>query len=308
MGTRVSATLWHDQADRGRAALAAVMAEMRRVDNTLSPYKPDSELYRVNQTAGQGPVVISAEMLALLDKSLYYSRLSDGAFDITFASLGQYYDYRKQQQPSKEQRQQMQEAINYRMIQLDRERGTVAFLHPKLQIDLGGIAKGYAVDRAIAILRQSGVLHATVSAGGDSQVLGDKRGQPWIVGVKNPRSKDRMSVVLPLKDMAVSTSGDYERYFIDEETGTRVHHILNPSTGHSASGVISVSVLGPRGFDTDPLSTTVFVLGLEKGMQLLKRLPGFDGVIIDAQGKVHYSEGLVPPAKAPSVAIPGEEP
>ncbi len=296
MGTRISASLWHEDGAQAQAALAAVMAEFQRLDDLLSPYKPDSEVSRLNRLATNGPQPLSAEMLTLLDKSLYYSRLSNGAFDISFASLGRYYDYRKQKQPSESLRRQLQTAIDYRRIHLDRERATVAFGHPQLQIDLGGIAKGYAVDRAVDILRRRGITHATVSAGGDSRVVGDKRGQPWLVGVKNPRRKEKVSVLLPLIDVAVSTSGDYERYFIDQSTGARVHHILNPGTGRAASDVMSVTILGAAGFDTDPLSTTVFVLGLEKGMQLLARLPGFDGVIIDADGKVHYSPGLAPPA------------
>ena len=296
MGTRVSATLWHLDAEAGKAALAAVMTEMRRLDAALSPYKTDSELYRLNQTGAAGPVSISAELQLLLERALHYSRLSDGAFDISFASLGQHFDYRNKRQPSPQQRAELLAAVDYRMIVLDRQQGSVSFKHPQLRIDLGGIAKGYAVDRAIELLRARGIGHATVSAGGDSRVLGDKRGRPWVVGVQNPRAEAKMSVLLPLIDLAVSTSGDYERYFIDEQTGERVHHILDPGSGQSASGVISVSILGPRGLDTDPLSTTVFVLGLEKGMQLLQRLPGFDGVIVDADGQVHYSEGLLPSA------------
>src|SRR5690606_5680450 len=120
----------------------------------------------------------------------------------------------------------------------------------------GGIAKGYAVDRGVAILREHGVRHATLSAGGDSRVLGDKRGQPWLVGVRNPRKgADSVAITLPLVDTAISTSGDYERFFIDAATGERVHHILNPQTGRSVAGITSVSVIGPQGFDTDPLST-----------------------------------------------------
>jgi len=296
MGTSVSVTLWHEDSAAAEAAVAAVIAEMRRLDNALSPYKDDSELSRINREAGRQPVKLSAEMLALLDKSLYYSQLSEGAFDISFASLGQHYDYRQKRQPSDRQLDQLLAAIDYRMIRLNTRDSTVRFLHPQLQIDLGGIAKGYAVDRAIAILQQRGINHATVSAGGDSRVLGDKRGRPWIVGIKNPRQEGKMSILLPLENVAISTSGDYERFFIEESSGERIHHILNPRTGRSASGVISVSILGPRGFDTDPLSTTVFVLGLEKGMQLLKQMPGYDAIIIDAEGQVHYSDGLTPPA------------
>ena len=129
--------------------------------------------------------------------------------------------------------------------------------------------------------------------------MGDKMGRPWIVGIKNPRAGENHDsppvIRLPLTDTAISTSGDYERYFIDDTSGERIHHIINPKTGRSATGVISVTVLGPKGVDTDPLSTTVFVLGVEKGLKLVNRLQGIDCVIIDSSGKVHFSTGLSPP-------------
>jgi FAD:protein FMN transferase len=306
MGTAVSVTLWHEDPRAAHQAIDAVMAEMRRIDHTFSPFKPDSELARVNREAGRAPVKISAELLAVIEKALYYSRISGGAFDISFASVGRHYEYRDKQQPAEAQRGHLLPAIDYRLIDLDRANATVAFQHPQMQIDLGGIAKGYAVDRGIALLRKFGIANATLSAGGDSRVLGDKRGEPWIVGIKNPRGQpvdralanqeaDRVAITLPLTDTAISTSGDYERFFIDPASGERVHHILNPRTGKSATGIASVSILGPLGFDTDPLSTAVFVLGVEQGLSLVNRLPGFDAIVIDTAGKVYYSNGLAAP-------------
>lgn len=297
MGTRVSLTFWLEDDAKAAIALAAVMAEMHRIDQHFSPYIASSELSRANQQAvlatADKPLVISPELTRLIDKSLYYSRLTDGAFDITFASLARYYDYRKRLTPSEAQRAALLPAINYRLIHLDKQQRTLWFEHPQLYIDLGGIAKGYAVDRGIAILRSYGVVHASLSAGGDSRVLGDKRGRPWLVGIKNPRA-DAVAISLPLDNVAVSTSGDYERYFI-ADSGERVHHIINPRTGKSTSGVNSVTIIGPQGFDTDPLSTSVFVMGPEKGLALINKLPGFDAVIITSQGKVLYSQGLENP-------------
>ncbi len=259
----------------------------------------------LNRNATKGPVKISSEMLHLLDKAIYYGKITDGAFDISFASLGQFYDYRRGQRPTAEQIQEFKTAIDYRKIHLDRENSKVHFLHPKLKIDLGGIAKGYAVDRSIAILKRQGVKHASISAGGDSRMLGDKRGRPWVVGIKKPRSTKTVidhddsnkssALVLPLQNIAISTSGDYERYFIDRDSGKRIHHIIKPQSGRSVSGVMSVSVMGPLGFDTDPLSTSVFVMGVNEGLKLINRLPDFDVVIIDIHGKVHYSQGLMAP-------------
>ncbi len=298
MGTQVGLSLWHEEPAAATAALARVMQEMKRIDHNLSTYKEDSEVSFVNKTAARAPQTISPELAFLIDKSLFFGELSDGAFDITYASVGRYYDYRQQQRPREAKRQQLLPAINFRHVKLDRKMRTLAYAHPQVYIDLGGIAKGYAVDRAADILAGLGIKHASVSAGGDSRIIGDRRGRPWMVGIKNPRQKsddEETLIRMPLQDAAISTSGDYERFFIDEQTGERVHHILNPKTGRSAKGVVSVTVLGRRGVDTDPLSTTVFVMGVEKGLALINRLEEFDCVIIDSRGKAHYSDGLIEP-------------
>ncbi len=299
MGTRISVSFWLDDKARAEAAMAAAMTEMRRVDNEFSPYKETSQLSRLNRLAPEAsavqPLTISAELSLLLSRSLHYGKLSDGAFDITFASLGRYYDYRQGKAPDAATREANLPAINYQWVKLDAEKHQVYFAHPRVYVDLGGIAKGYAVDRVIDVLqRDFGITQASVSAGGDSRVLGNKQGRPWLVGIKNPRDQADIAITLPLENTAISTSGDYERYFVDD-TGQRVHHILNPRTGESAQGIASVSILGPKAFDTDALSTTVFVLGVDKGMALIDTLPDFDAIIITSSGKVHYSKGLAPP-------------
>lgn len=300
MGTVVNVTLWHEDDVKAEAAIAAVMTEMRRIDQQYSPFIPTSELSRVNELApkatAEHPLVISAELSSIIQKADHYSRLSNGAFDITFASLARYYDYRKGLKPTDEQFKELVPQINYKFIKLDAKANTVYFDHPKVYIDLGGIAKGFAVDRGAEILRQYGIVHANVSAGGDSRVMGDKLGKPWLVGIRNPRADDKnaVAITLPLENCAISTSGDYERFFIDKD-GQRVHHIINPRTGKSPHGVISVSVIGPLGFDTDPLTKTIFVMGPEKGLALIDSLPGFDAVVITESGKVLYSKGLTPP-------------
>jgi FAD:protein FMN transferase len=300
MGTVINVTVYHADDARAEQAIAAVMAEMRRIDQQYSPYIPSSELSRVNDLAPKAtatkPMPISAEMLRLLQKANHYSELSGGAFDITFASLARYYDYRKGLKPTDAQFKELVPQINYKFIHLDTKHSTVYFEHPKVYIDLGGIAKGYAVDRGAEILQQHGIAHANVSAGGDSRVLGDKLGKPWLVGIRNPRAEDKnaVAITLPLENCAISTSGDYERFFIDAD-GQRVHHIINPKTGKSPHGIISVSVIGAAGFDTDPLTKTIFILGPEKGLALIDSLPGFDAIVITETGKVLYSKGLTPP-------------
>ncbi len=299
MGTRIGVTLWHEDENIAQRGVEAVVAEMQRIDQQLSPWIETSELAQLNASAAKHPVELTDELYLLIEKSLWYSEKTAGAFDITFASVGWFYDYREKKQPSAAQREKLLPAVNYKGLRLDKAKKRLFYEHPDIRIDLGGIAKGYAVDNSITLLQKLGVQHAMVSAGGDSRVLGDKRGRPWLVGIKNPRAEHKQKsepvIYLPLENTAVSTSGDYERYFIDESSGKRVHHIINPKTGESANGVISVTVLADFGLDSDPLSTSVFVLGVEKGLNLVNGLQGVDCILIDASGKVHYSEGLTPP-------------
>jgi thiamine biosynthesis lipoprotein len=161
-----------------------------------------------------------------------------------------------------------------------------------VKIDLGGIAKGYVVDPSIELLRSLGIEHALVTAGGDTKLLGDRKGRAWLVGIRDPRNKGRQAVTLPLHDTAISTSGDYERYF--EQDGQRFHHILSPKTGKSVSKVQSVSIVGKRSTLNDGLSTAVFVLGLQAGMDLINRTPGYNAIIMDNKRLMHYSNGFIP--------------
>ena len=290
MGTRVHVELFVEDDERAVALLAAAMAEMHRIDRAFSSYRKDSELSRLNREAGAGWVDVSDEMLELLSRAQQISRLSSGAFDITYASVGRYYDYRGGRAPDDATIEQALKAIDYRYVELDHENGRVRFRRPEVYVALGGIAKGHAVDRTIEILRHAGVTQASVSAGGDSRIIGDRRGQPWTVGIQHPREAGNMVALLPLQDTAVSTSGDYERYF--EKDGTRFHHIIDPATGRSADGAWSVTIVGPEATVTDGLSTSVFVLGPQKGLELIDRLPGIDAIIVDPQGRLRFSAEL----------------
>jgi thiamine biosynthesis lipoprotein len=180
----------------------------------------------------------------------------------------------------------------------------VRFEHPGMRIDLGGIGKGYAVDRGIDILKARGITRALVTAGGDSRIIGDRFGRPWLVAVRHPDNPNKVVTRIPLSDSAVSTSGDYERFF--DENGVRYHHIIDPRTGHSASKVRSATILGPTATQTDGMSKTAFVLGADEALKIINRMPEYDAVFVLPDGKVLYSNGLRPaaprPAGAPSPA------
>jgi len=293
MGTRVSVELWADDAARGRELVAEIMAEYRRFDDAMSTYKPASEISLVNAHAAEAPMAIGDELFGLVERSLALSVASGGAFDITYDSVGYLYDFRAHRRPTDEQIAEHLGAVDYRHVVLDRERRTIFFKTEGVRINLGGIAKGYIVERAAAMLRAKGVEHALLNAGGDTRVVGDRRGQPWIVGIRHPRAADEVVTRLPLVDEAISTSGDYERFF--EENGHRYHHILNPATGRPTEGILTVTVIGPDGTMTDGLDTAIFVLGAEKGLELIESYPEYETIIVDAAGKVSYSKGLVAP-------------
>ena len=292
MGTAIHVELWHTDKVTAKKNIQYVFDEMRRIDRLMSPYKKESEISLINDQAAKHAVKISSELFNLIQQSINMSKLSNGAFDITFASIGHRYDYRKKQQPSKKEIAEHLKSINYKNIQLNKNNQTIFFTRAGTRIDLGGIAKGHAVDNAIKILQQHGIQQAMVSAGGDTRIIGDKKGRPWYVGIRHPRKKNESAVVLPLSQTAISTSGDYERYFIKD--GVRHHHIIKPSTGDSARELRSVSILADRSTTADALSTTVFILGLNKGMKLVASLKNIEAIIIDNNGQMHYSSGLMP--------------
>ena len=167
------------------------------------------------------------------------------------------------------------------------------FLQEGVRINLGGIAKGYVVERGVGILRRNGIENAIVTAGGDSRLLGDRRGRPFMIGIRDPRQDDEVAIQVPLEEEAISTSGDYERFF--DEDGIRYHHIIQPSTGEPAGGVHSATVFGPDAVLTDALSTSVFVMGVDMGLRLIAGLPDYESIVIDAEGQIFYSDGLGQP-------------
>jgi thiamine biosynthesis lipoprotein len=290
MGTRISVELFHANPDLVRQGIETVMREMRRIDARMSPYIETSELARLNASAQQQAFATSEELFSLIQRSLGFSEISGGAFDITFASAGFLYDYRNRTRPDETQRKKAAALINYRKLVLDHDNATIAFSKPGMRIDLGGIAKGHAVDRCISLLRELGVKQALVTAGGDSRMIGDRWGRPWSIGVRDPRNEDKLTAVIPLQDVAVSTSGDYQRYF--EEDGIRYHHIINPTSGDSARALRSVTIIGPDATTTDALSTSVFVMGRESGLELINRMPDIDAILVDQKGQLYYSDNL----------------
>ena len=291
MGTTIRVELWHPDNEIRKHGITKVLQEMERVNRLMSPYIEDSQLSKINENAHIQPVKVGEDLFQVIQQSIEFSKLTNGAFDITYASVGYLYNYRKQQKPSDEKIAEAKKYINYKNIILDETQYTVSFAQKGVKIDLGGIAKGYAVDQAIKHLKELNIEHALISAGGDTRLLGDRKGRPWLVGIKDPDNTEKVIIMLPLQNEALSTSGDYERFFIED--GVKYHHIIHPETGKSASEVRSASIIGATAITTDALSTSVFVMGVSAGLELLNSMENIEGVIVDQQGKLFYSKGLI---------------
>lgn len=288
MGTVVNVTAAAGSEELAGRAVEAAFAEFRRLDALLSHYSDHSEVGRLNREGRlAGP---SPELQDNLRKSLEYGALSGGAFDITVQPILELYDrsFRElKRAPTDEEVRRTLPLVDYRRIQL--AEGSIR-LGPGQKITLGGIAKGYAVDRALEIMRAMGVRNALVAGGGDIRTLGRAEGRrDWLVALRNPRDPKDFITRIRCTDLAVSTSGDYERYYDPDKN---FHHIVNPLTGYSATELISVTIVGPASFDVDALATTVFVLGLEKGMKLIGSLKGYEGLLITRDRRIHRTAGF----------------
>lgn len=306
MDTRIYVELWDTSPKHANAAIDAVMAEMHHVDDVMSDFKPDSELSQINEHAAQRPVVVSPELYDLIKLSTHYSQITDGAFDITVESVWRLYHFRQRIHPTDAQIQALLPTVGWRQLILDDRRHSVRFARPGMAIGLGGIAKGYVVDRGIDILKARGITNAIVTAGGDSRLLGDHRGRPWMVVIRDPWDLSKAVTVMPIVNEAISTSGDYYRGFV--QNGVRYDHILSPFNGHSAQLVRSASVIAPTATQTDGMSKTAFVLGPEKTLALINSMPQYDAVFVCPDGRVVYSKGIAPPPGSPPPAPAAESP
>lgn len=292
MGTRCDVELWTDDRAKGEAAIDRVFDLFRRFDARMSTFKPDSEVSYVNAHASAGPVHISAELYDLISTALRYSDITHGAFDITYASVGYLYDYHRRVHPSDAAIAADLPAIGYHHVHLDPRARTVLFDRAGVRIDFGGL-KGYVVDRGAELLEAEGFTHAMVNAGGDTRILGDRFGKPWVIGIRDPDDGSNVLVKIPLSNAAVSTSGDYERYFF--ENGKRYYHILDPRTGKSPHTVRSVTIIGPTATRTDALTKSVFVMGVKDGLAFIDGLPDVDAIAITPDKRIWYSKGLERP-------------
>lgn len=294
MGTEFQVSVADVPEDRARPAIEAALAEVARVERLLSPHLEGSDVARINAAAGGEPVTVSSETLALIQQSREVSELSGGAFDITFAGLSPVWRSIRESPPRLPNDEAIRVAlglVGYRRIEVDAARRTVRLPTAGMAIGLGGIGKGYGVDRAAAALDERGIENYIVGGGGDLLVRGSKRGAHWRLGIQHPRRRGELigEVVLD-RPGALVTSGDYERFV--EVDGVRYCHILDPRTGRPARGTASVTLRADTGTRADALATAVFVLGPVEGMRLVEHLDGVEAVIIDDQMRITVSSGF----------------
>lgn len=292
-----------------RAAMAAALAEMRRLEALLSEWRPDSEVSRVNQSAGDW-VAVGPETATVIERGLWAGKLSSGSFDITFQALSKVWKFGTAQEPhpkppSRAEVAALRKLVDYRRVELDRAGGRVR-IGKDQQLGLGGISKGFIVDRAAAVLREGGVQSFLAQAGGDLYGAGRKPdGSAWVSGVRDPRGDaEQFFAVIELTDHAFSTAGDYARSYVVD--GKRYHHIIDPRTGYPATACRSVTVWAPDATTADGVDDAVFILGPDQGLKLVESLEGVGAVIVDAKNRVLVSERvkdkvrvLRPPTDAP---------
>ena len=279
-------------------AIGKAFGRIKEVETLMNRYLEDSDVYRLNRLGKGEYITVSDETFEVIRTSIKFSELSDGAFDITILPVLELWGFSskvREDVPTQEEIGERLTLVNFHNILIDEEEKAVGFAAFGIGVDLGAIAKGYAVDEAIVVLKNEGIKKAMVNAGGDVYCLGTKdNDQPWVIGIKHPRKPGQILTKLEIKDQAIATSGDYEKYCMIE--GRRYCHIIDPRTGRPVQNeVISVTILASTCLEADALATTCFVLGKDKGLKLIGSLDGVEGMIVSQQGsgvEVGFSKGL----------------
>jgi thiamine biosynthesis lipoprotein len=300
MGTDLAITAWHEDPELLERALDAAVLEIQRVEDLMTDWR-DSPLTDLNRAAGDGPHKVPRELAEMIERGLLVGELTGGAFDLTFRTFGRLWDF-KARPPRLPEHEEIVAALarcGWEKVSVDLEASTVT--RPEgLEIGLGGIAKGYGVDRAMAVLMEAGIRDAIVNAGGDLKALGRNGDELWTIAIKHPRDRERVLAVLPVSNTCVVTSGDYERFF--EHEGRRYHHILDPRTGYPAEGCTSATVVAPDAAVADALATAICVMGPEAGLAVIESLERVEALAVDLEGRVHATSGLSSRLEAPASA------
>ncbi len=309
MGSELRLKVWTTDPAKFEIAFNSISGEFDRLEGLMSTWKDGSEIQALNQAAGKHPVPVGTDVLNVLITARHVSEWTSGKFDVTWGAMSGLWKFDYQNKdgtiPDSREIEQRRKLINYRDLELDEKAGTAFLRRDGMIANLGGIGKGYAIDRAVEILRQQGLHDFMVQFGGDMYVAGKSGDRPWKLGIQDPRGQEnQIFATVELKDETFSTSGDYERYFIKD--GKRYHHIIDPASGAPAEASRSVTIVAKNATLADGLSTGIFILGPERGMAVIEQLPGVEAVIVGSNNKVVVSSGLkdrlhmlAPPTDAP---------
>ncbi|SOD11829.1 thiamine biosynthesis lipoprotein [Pedobacter xixiisoli] len=287
MGSRFDITIVAADSAKAEKHIDEVIAEMSRIEELISDWKASSQISEVNRNAGVKPVKVDREVFELTKRAIYFSKITEGAFDISYAAMDKIwkFDGSMKQMPTPEEIQKSVAKVGYQNIELDSVNSTIFLKLAGMKIGFGSTGKGYAADKGRELMESKGIKAGIVNASGDMTTWGVKpNGKAWNVGITNPFDEEKYIAIIPLKREAVTTSGNYEKYV--EFNGKRYAHIINPVTGYPATGLISVTVIGPSAEKANGFSTSIMVLGKEKGLELIHLHPDYRCVIVTDEGEV----------------------
>lgn len=293
MGSRFDITVVAANPVQGNEAIDLAVAEISRIEKLISSWDPDSETSGINANAGIRPVKVDPELFQLIERCLAISKLTDGAFDISYASMDKIwkFDGSMTSMPDPEAVRASVSLVGYENIVLDKQQETVFLTKAGMKIGFGAVGKGYAADKAKALLLAHGIQAGIVNASGDMATWGRQpNGDEWKVAITNPMDKNKAFALLPISEGAVVTSGNYEKFVTFG--GKRYTHIIDPRSGYPATGLLSVTVFAPRAELADALATSVFVMGKDTGINRIDQLPRIECIVIDEQGNIFTSENI----------------
>ena len=293
MGSRFDISVVAQNKQTANNYIDIAVAEIIRIEKLISSWDAASQTSKIIRNAGIKPVKVDEELFHLIQRAIAISKLTDGAFDISYASMDKIwkFDGSMKQMPSKEKIKNSVAKVGYQNIVLNAKKSTAYLKHKGMKIGFGGIGKGYAADKAKKLLMQKGVKAGIINASGDMNTWGKQsNGEDWKVAITNPLNKNKSFAILPISNKAVVTSGNYEKFVVFNNK--RYTHIINPKTGYPASGIVSVSVFAPKAELADALATAIFVMGIDVGLNRINQLAHVECIVIDDKGKVFTSKNI----------------
>ena len=293
MGSRFDITVVASNEKEGNEYLDSAIFEITRIEKLISSWDLNSETSLINKHSGIKPIKVDKELFDLIERSIAISKLTNGAFDISYASMDRIWNYdgSMRKMPSEEEISNSIKKVGYQNISIDKEAQTVFLKLKGMKIGFGAIGKGYAADKAKALLIEKGVKAGIINASGDLNAWGKQAdGSDWMVAITNPLNKNKVFSWLPINDSAIVTSGNYEKFISFD--GIRYSHIIDPRTGYPSTGIISTSIMTSNAELADAISTSVFVMGVETGLDFINQLKGVDCIIIDEENKIHISNNI----------------